>query len=135
MHDNFILRAVKDPYTILKSIGIGAGMTVMDVGCGPGFYTIPAAKLVGNSGKVYALDLYKKVPAIIKNKMAIDNLKNIDIILKNAEDTGIDTNSVDFEIIFGFIHILSGIDGIIREMHRVLKLNRIIAVQKTPGSQ
>ncbi|MEM0160745.1 MAG: class I SAM-dependent methyltransferase [Candidatus Parvarchaeota archaeon] len=133
MHDNFILKAVKDPYTILKSIGIGTDMTVIDVGCGPGYYTIPAAKLVGNSGKVYALDIYKKVPAIIKNKMAIENLKNIDIIIKNAEDTGIENNSVDFEIMFGFIHSLSGIDGIIREMRRILKVNGIMAVQKTPG--
>jgi ubiquinone/menaquinone biosynthesis C-methylase UbiE len=133
MHDNFILRAVKNPYAIQKEIGVSNGMTVIDVGCGPGFYTIPAAKLVGINGKVYALDMYKKVQTIIKNKMNIENLKNIDIIIGSADNTGIEDDNVDLEIMFGFIHNLAGINEIIREMNRILKLNGILAVQKTPA--
>ena len=38
---------------LLKAVGIKKGQTVLDFGCGEGNYTIPAAKLVKNEGKVY----------------------------------------------------------------------------------
>ena len=40
----------------LKEVGIRKDQTVLDWGCGSGYYTIPAAKIVGDKGKVYALD-------------------------------------------------------------------------------
>ena len=43
---------------ILKEVGIKPGFYILDYGCGAGSYTIPAAQLVGNSGKVYALDIH-----------------------------------------------------------------------------
>ena len=48
-------------FKILKKTGIKRGKTVLDFGCGSGTYTIPAAKIVGKEGKVYALDKDKKV--------------------------------------------------------------------------
>ncbi|KYH37203.1 MAG: methylase involved in ubiquinone/menaquinone biosynthesis, partial [Candidatus Bathyarchaeota archaeon B24] len=44
----------------LAEVGVGAGKVVLDFGCGSGTYTIPAARLVGDEGKVYALDVRKK---------------------------------------------------------------------------
>ncbi|MCK4241915.1 MAG: methyltransferase domain-containing protein, partial [Dehalococcoidia bacterium] len=43
---------------ILKEVGIEPGFHVLDYGCGPGSYTIPLAELVGESGKIYALDIH-----------------------------------------------------------------------------
>ena len=43
-------------FKILKKAGIERGMTVLDFCCGSGTYTIPAAKIVGEEGKIYALD-------------------------------------------------------------------------------
>jgi precorrin-6B methylase 2 len=50
---------------VLKRIGIRRGQTVLDFGCGYGIYTIPVAKIVGEHGRVYALD---------KDKEAMDAL-------------------------------------------------------------
>ena len=50
-------RKWQNPENILDGIGLHPGMTFIDIGCGQGFFTIPAAKIVGDSGKVYASDI------------------------------------------------------------------------------
>jgi ubiquinone/menaquinone biosynthesis C-methylase UbiE len=45
-----------NPYNRLSTAGLKPGRNVLEVGCGPGFFTIPAAKIVGDEGFVYALD-------------------------------------------------------------------------------
>jgi ubiquinone/menaquinone biosynthesis C-methylase UbiE len=52
-----VRRKWHEPETTLKEIGLRAGMVFMDIGCGDGFFTIPAAQQVGETGKVYALDI------------------------------------------------------------------------------
>ncbi|MEA3280527.1 MAG: class I SAM-dependent methyltransferase [Thermodesulfobacteriota bacterium] len=59
---------------MLQQIGVRRGQTVLDFGCGSGIYTIPAAKIVGEHGIVYALD---------KDKMALDNL------MREADSAGL----------------------------------------------
>ena len=49
---------LRPPKNKLNEIGIKSGFHILDYGCGPGNYSIVAAQLVGNSGKVYALDIH-----------------------------------------------------------------------------
>lgn len=49
-------RERQNPEKIIKSVGVTRGMVVADLGCGPGFFTIPLALAVGKSGMVYAVD-------------------------------------------------------------------------------
>ena len=55
----------KDGEKFLRSVGLGKGQVVLDFGCGEGHYSIPASKLVGEEGKIYALD---------KDKQALNSL-------------------------------------------------------------
>jgi len=68
------------PKSVLKEIDIKPGYYVLDYGCGPGSYSIAAAKMVGKSGKVYALDIHpfaiKQVNSITLGK----KLENIETI-------------------------------------------------------
>lgn len=57
MHDNGLLPLLKNPFRILKNAGLKKGQQVMEAGCGPGYFTLPAAKIVRKQGHVYALDL------------------------------------------------------------------------------
>ncbi len=50
---------ISPPQNILKEANIKSGYSILDYGCGPGAYTIIAAKIVGETGKVYALDIHK----------------------------------------------------------------------------
>ena len=49
--------ALMRPRDLLQAAGITEGMTVVDIGCGTGFFTLPAAELVGPTGRVLALDI------------------------------------------------------------------------------
>ena len=57
MHDNPLLPLVRNPYKLLKAAGLEEGQKVIEVGCGPGFFTIPAARIVGDEGHVYAVEV------------------------------------------------------------------------------
>jgi len=58
IHDNRLRQFLIDPYKVLRAIGVKPGQVVLELGCGPGFFTIPAGKIVGEEGLVYALDLH-----------------------------------------------------------------------------
>ena len=75
----------KDGKVFLKEIGIKKGQTILDFGCCEGHYTIPAAKVVGKEGKVYAIDKDGNVLNGLIKGAKKENLKNIKIIKTKVE--------------------------------------------------
>ena len=61
-------------------------MTFADIGCGQGFFTVPAAKIVGESGKVYASDISETNIQKLREKVASEGLKNVILEIGKAED-------------------------------------------------
>jgi predicted methyltransferase len=51
----------RDPYKALDAAGLEAGQDVLEVGCGPGFFTVPAARIVGKDGSVPPNQLFQLV--------------------------------------------------------------------------
>jgi ubiquinone/menaquinone biosynthesis C-methylase UbiE len=76
-----------DPIKNLAHITIEHGMSVVDIGAGSGFYSIEAAKKVGN-GRVFAVDVQKDILDRIKNNGANMGLHNIEVVWANAEKIG-----------------------------------------------
>ena len=62
-----IRRWLQDPEKILSPY-INEGMTVLDIGPGMGFFTIPAARMVGESGKVIAVDVQEKMLTVLRKR-------------------------------------------------------------------
>ena len=87
MHDNPLLPIIRNPYKILERAGLKPGQTVLEVGCGPGFFTIPAAKIVGKEGKVYAVDTHPMAIGRVQNKIRKEEITNVSLIQANASDT------------------------------------------------
>ena len=79
-------RKWQNPENILAEIGLLPGMTFMDIGCGQGFFTIPAAKMVGDSGKVYASDISQTNIDKLRGKVIDADLKNVILETAKAED-------------------------------------------------
>jgi ubiquinone/menaquinone biosynthesis C-methylase UbiE len=75
------------PKLNLESIGLRAGMVFMDIGCGYGFFTIPAAQIVGEQGKVYAVDVSASAIDRLKREAAEKGLKNVTAKVGAAEET------------------------------------------------
>ena len=111
---------------ILEEVGIKPGFQVLDYGCGPGSYIPPLAELVGESGKVYALDIHplaiQKVQAITLKKQ----LANLETILSDCQ-TGLPDNSLDVVLLYDIFHHLSDSDVVLKELYRVLKPDGILS--------
>lgn len=74
-------RSHLDPARALGEFGLHGGAVFADLGCGPGFFTIPAAKIVGPRGRVYAADVQPEMLARVREAAAANNLENIETSL------------------------------------------------------
>ena len=111
---------------ILKEVGIKPGSHVLDYGCGPGSYIIPLAELVGKSGKIYALDIHPLAIQMVQNIASKRQLTHVETISSDCK-TGLPDNSVDVVLLYDTFHDLSDPNGVLEELHRVLKPNRIMS--------
>jgi len=95
-------RKWQNPEAILTAVGLKPGFTFIDVGCGEGFFAIPAAKIVGRRGKVYALDLDADAIIELKKTAAREDLRNLDAVVGGAEDTVLCNACADI-VFFGIV--------------------------------
>jgi len=77
-----------DPASNLAKLCLTEGMKVADIGAGAGFYTILAAKQIGPSGRIYAIDVQKDLLERIRSIGSSQGLRNIEIVWGNAEKIG-----------------------------------------------
>lgn len=132
IHDNPLRRALDNPFKQLRAAGIKQGQRVLEVGCGPGFFTLPAAELVGPDGCVFAIDIHPKAIEVVGRKLSRSGLTNVKLTLVSASDTGLPAESIDVAFLFGVAHALP-MDKVIPEMYRLLKPGGILAVETFSG--
>jgi ubiquinone/menaquinone biosynthesis C-methylase UbiE len=117
-----IRKLVHNPHTILKPF-VKAGMTILDLGCGPGFFTMELARMVGKSGKVTAADLQEGMLDIVRKKAAGTNLQSIIEYHKCAGDkTGLSA-TFDFVLAFYMLHEVPDQTAFLQEIHSLVKPN------------
>lgn len=118
--DNSVRRLLQNPYKILKPY-IRSGMIVLDLGCGPGFFSIEIAKMLFDSGKVIAADLQDGMLEKVTKKIRGTELEQRVVIHKSQEDRiGISEN-VDFVLAFYMIHEVPNQDKLFEELKSILK--------------
>ena len=120
---NFLLPRM----SILKEVGIKAGFHVLDFGCGPGSYIMPLAELVGESGKIYALDVHPLAIRAVQRIASRKLLENVQTILSDCK-TGLPPNRLDVVLLYDTLHHLDEPDRVLAELHRVLKTKGILSV-------
>ena len=118
---------IAPPEEILKEIEIKQGYKILDYGCGPGSFTLAAAKIVGSAGKIHAADIHSLAINKVRKKVARKGYKNIETILTSYE-TGLDDESIDVALLFDILHGLSEPESILKEIYRVLKKEGKLAV-------
>lgn len=104
----------------LVNAGIQAGMSVLDFGCGPGRYTLPAADLVGTAGAVYAVDVHPLAMKIVEREANRANLTNVQVIRTDCA-TGLPSGSVDVVLLYDALHDVEDKFAVVKELRRVLK--------------
>lgn len=118
-----------NPYKILEQAGLKLNQTILEVGCGPGHYTIPASKIVGENGFIYAIDINPFAIESVNKKVKKAGVKNIEGIVISVYDTGLEDQSIDLAFLFGVRHVLDYIK-VKKEMSRIIKTDGILATQK-----
>ena len=113
--------------SILKEVGIESGFHVLDFGCGPGSYITPLAELVGKSGKIYALDIHPLAIQAVQRIASRKRLANVQTILSDCK-TGLPPNRLDVVLLYDILHHLDDPNGVLAELHRVLKTKGILSL-------
>ena len=123
------------PRRTLRGANLKPGQTVLEVGCGTGFFTLPAAEMIGDHGHLIAMDPLEAYIDRVKKKVREANLKNVEVVCRDALNTGLEDASVDVVLLFGVLpYPTLPLDRLLPEMHRVLKPGGILAVWMFPIS-
>jgi ubiquinone/menaquinone biosynthesis C-methylase UbiE len=104
----------------LKDACIRTGMNVLDFGCGPGRYTLAAARIVGTKGAIYAVDIHPLAIKMVEKKAKRDGLVNIHTINSDL-NTGLASGSIDLALLYDSLHDMENQEAVLHELRRVLK--------------
>ncbi|MFQ5662108.1 MAG: class I SAM-dependent methyltransferase, partial [Candidatus Paceibacteria bacterium] len=113
-----------DPKNNIMRLGLTDGMLAADFGTGSGHYAIAASEVVGNSGRVYAIDIQQALVKKVKNLAIAENRQNIDVLwgdIEQAHGTKLGDESVDAVIIANDLFQVEEKNNMINEARRILK--------------
>lgn len=115
-------REWQDAKAILKDAGIRAGLTVADLGCGSGFFTLPMASMVGEKGTVYAVDSSQEaLEQLNENIESGGDVGMVRTVQADVSKTGIPPGSVDVAFFANVFHDIDSKEAFLREVRRILK--------------
>ena len=117
----------------IKAFNIARGMTIVDYGCGPGRYTMPISQIVGDTGKVYALDIHEMALKTIRKKIMQSGNHNIETkLIKGIDDgtydSGLPDNIADMVCAIDMFFIIKKPAEFLREIRRILKHDGILII-------
>ncbi|HAF07104.1 MAG: methyltransferase domain-containing protein [bacterium] len=121
-----------DSEKALRAIGLKRGDTLLDAGCGEGRFSIPALEIVGDRGKVYAVDISEKSIKILKENIKKSDIKNIEAFAGDiTKNLPIKNESIDICLMANVLHGLVAnkeVESALKEMYRVLKPNGSLVI-------
>lgn len=113
-----------DPEAIIKQLEVVPGSIAADFGCGPGYFSLPFAKVIGEEGKLYSLDVLPQALETTKSKAKISGLTNIFTERVNFEKEGgshLNNESLDWVIMKDVLFQNQKKEIVINEAFRILK--------------
>lgn len=123
---------MQDPDIIFDELMLKQGDVFLDIGCGAGDYSIHASKIIGDSGKVYAVDRQEKSTAVLRERVEELGIKNIKVSASDITKTlPIKDRSIDVCLIATVLHALDFDkykENIFKELMRVLKPSGRLAI-------
>lgn len=109
-----------NPWRLLRGF-VRPGMTVLDFGCGPGFFSMPAAEMVGPEGRVMAVDLQQGMLDLLAAKIAASPVGNRVSIYRCEKDRIGVEGPVDFALAMYVIHEVPDKTAFFREIFAILR--------------
>ncbi len=97
------------------------------MGCGTGFFSIPASRIVGPKGRVYAIDMQEEMLWSLQERLLEEKVEGVLPILSSEDSIPLPESRVDAVLLVNALHELRG-DGTLREIRRILKPGGLLAV-------
>ncbi len=105
----------------VRGFGLAPGMTVVDYGCGPGRYSLRFARLVGESGRVFAVDIHELAVEAVRRLAARHSLANLEGVLARGYDTGLPSALADRLCAIDMFFSVRDPSAFLAEVDRLLK--------------
>jgi ubiquinone/menaquinone biosynthesis C-methylase UbiE len=118
--------------SLMKEVGLQKGDRIIDFGCRDGNFTIPAARIAGEKGKVYAIEKDEYFLNKVREAAKKESLNNI-IFIKNRGDNfkfDIKEGTIDIILLYDVLHYMTEIDRstIYEDSYRVLKKDGLLSI-------
>lgn len=111
----------EDCKTMLAALNVKPGDVVCDLGCGNGFYTLKLAQLVGEKGRVLAVDIQREMLGLLKDRAADEKISNIEPILGTLVDPKLPDGTVDLVLLVDVYHEFSHPEQMLAAIRKSLK--------------
>jgi len=105
---------------LLEMLDVEPGSIICDMGCGNGFYTLPLARLTGEEGRVYAVDIQPQMLAFLEDRAADEGLTNVEPVLGTLVDPKLPTGEVDLILCVDVYHEMSHPEQMLGAMREAL---------------
>ncbi len=116
------------PEELLRDLGLKEGDTMADIGCGPGFFTVPAAQIVGKRGLILAADVQGEMLTAVKGRVTEQGLTNVRVVKTSETDVPLPPQSCDFVLLAFVLDEISQRSRFLHRVARLLKPDARIAV-------
>ena len=132
VHHGRSTKEILDSNRVLSAIGLKEGDIFLDAGSGDGYMSLAASKIVGDEGKVYAVDAWEESINIFKGEIEKESIKNIETIVADiTQKIPIDDESIDIlymgNVLHGFVEN-GEVEPVMKEIQRVIKQGGSFAV-------
>lgn len=116
------------PQNIVASVGLKPGQRVADLGCGSGFYVLAAAKMVGNTGRVLAIDVQDTKLIATKSISLQHNFHNVEVYRADLEKPLEESlhGQEDVVIVASILHEVKNREALIKNAYALLKTGGLL---------
>lgn len=115
---------------IVDRIGIRPGERVLELGPGPGTFTVDAAQRVGTDGRLIAVDIQPKMIAQVERRVQELGLGNVETYVASAHELPLDDESVDRAFLITVLPEIPDPDRALIELHRVLRPGGVLSISE-----
>ncbi|AGF58240.1 ubiquinone/menaquinone biosynthesis C-methylase UbiE [Clostridium saccharoperbutylacetonicum] len=126
--DNEKRRELLPPKQTLINLHLQEEEIMADIGCGIGYFSIPASEVVGEKGKIFAMDISTEMLEEVKIRISDNHISNIEPVLTKENDLILESNKVTFAFISLVLHEADDIKNFLKEVKRIITPNGKIAI-------
>lgn len=126
--DNAKRREMLPPEKTLIGLGLQEGDIMADIGCGIGYFTMPASKIVGDSGRIFAMDIMPEMLQEVEKKVKKENISNVETVLTEENHLKFEEGKISFAFISNVLHEAEDKEKLLWEIKRIISPEGRIAV-------